>query len=91
MQKFYLTSLTQAIKEQKMAPMMSELEAIVPDLTYQYTNFLIDTPLLELKVRPLHAFQASLIRDALIKLNLGAGEKYILPTLEIPRAHISNI
>jgi len=61
-------SLDSSISEQKLQSLSKDLSAIVPDISKQYSSFTIDKPYLMKKVRYLHAFQISLLRDVLEKL-----------------------
>lgn len=45
--------------------MFLQLEQIVPDLSDQYSLFKVNTPYLRTKVRGLHAFQISLVNEAI--------------------------
>lgn len=54
-------SLRSAAREQKLENLKKELSNIVPDITDQYSNFKINNPFLNEKVRNLHAFQMSII------------------------------
>lgn len=70
MQSIYVSSLRQAIREQNLEKLASQLESIVPDLRHQYSSFVVDTPYLNMKVRSLHAFQISMVQQAIIKLGI---------------------
>jgi len=62
-------SLNKAIKEQKLDRLLRQLEAIVPDISDQYTNWLISDNYDVLKTRAQHAFQLSLVNRIINKLN----------------------
>lgn len=63
--KIWLKSVEIAIKEQGLKELFLRLEKIVPDITNQYTSFKVDTSFLKTKVRGVHAFQISLVCEAL--------------------------
>ncbi|OHB34010.1 MAG: hypothetical protein A2Y09_08235 [Planctomycetes bacterium GWA2_39_15] len=65
LQHIWLKSLERAIKEQRLKELAVKLKQIVPDITEQYSNFLVNTSFLNLKVIGLHAFQMSLVGDAI--------------------------
>jgi hypothetical protein len=66
-----LKSLRQAVKEQGLMPLHRQLSKIVPDLRFQYSTHEITGDFLEFKVRAIHSFQISLVKQALklIKVN----------------------
>lgn len=59
-------SFRKALAEQKLLLSFRSLTQIIPDLSGQYTALKINTPYLTSKVRAMHAFQVSLIRQALM-------------------------
>jgi hypothetical protein len=60
-----IKSLEKAINEQGLMNLVVKLEEIVPDIKNQYSDFLVNTLYLKKKVRGLHAFQISLINEAI--------------------------
>lgn len=56
-----LRSLRKAASEQGLNEFAVELERIVPDISRQYSTFILDTPYLKTKARMMHAFQISLL------------------------------
>jgi 2-polyprenyl-3-methyl-5-hydroxy-6-metoxy-1,4-benzoquinol methylase len=65
-----ISSLNAALKEQNLETQYSKLKTIVPDLCHQYSQFEVNTPYLEKKVRALHSFQIALVNRAFELLNL---------------------
>ncbi|MBU0468124.1 MAG: class I SAM-dependent methyltransferase [Candidatus Omnitrophica bacterium] len=63
--KLLVRSLNTASKEQGLLGIRDKLDAIVEDITSQYTNKKIEGEYLTAKVRSLHAFQISLIEKAI--------------------------
>ncbi len=61
----FLRSLQSAAREQNLAVLAMTLEKIVPDISDQYSSFRIDSEYLRTKVRNMHAFQMSLIKEVL--------------------------
>jgi hypothetical protein len=61
----WLKSLKYAINEQGLKDLVMKLEQLVPDINDQYSSFEVNTPCLRTKVRGLHAFQISLISEAI--------------------------
>lgn len=61
----YINSLKTAAREQGLNALVSKLESLVPDVTYQYSTVKIDTHYLKTKVRNLHAFQISLVNEVI--------------------------
>jgi len=66
--KLQILSLKSAIKEQKLVKLVERLTDIVPDLTNQYTMFIVEGEFLRLKVRACHAFQIDLTQHAVSML-----------------------
>jgi len=66
--KLQILSLKSAIKEQKLVKLVERLTDIVPDLTDQYTMFVVEGEFLRLKVRACHAFQIDLTQHAVSML-----------------------
>jgi hypothetical protein len=66
--KLQMLSLKSAIKEQKLVKLVQRLTDIVPDLTDQYTMFVVEGDFLRLKVRACHAFQIDLTQHAVSML-----------------------
>ncbi len=60
-----IRSIRAALREQGLSPIYDQLVKIVPDITHQYSSFDIDTEYLNTNVRAQHAFQLSLINDAI--------------------------
>lgn len=58
-------SILAAVREQGLLPIYQQLSLIVPDITYQYTSFDLDTEYLRIKVRAQHSFQIALVNEAL--------------------------
>jgi hypothetical protein len=63
--KVLVLSLNSACKEQGLSKLAKKLSEIVPDLTEQYTGFNVEGKYLITKVRSHHAFQISLVLEAL--------------------------
>ena len=57
-------SINSACKEQSLCLFRSQLSSAIPSLADQYTSFVINSKYLLCKVRTLHAFQISLVVDA---------------------------
>lgn len=78
-----MAALRQALQQQGLSELYERLVTIVPDIRDQVTAYELDTPLyyekhqgfLELGVRALHAFQISLVEQALALLQLEASER----------------
>ena len=68
LQSIFRISLEKAAKEQGLKSLADKLAEIVPDLTDQYSTFKVDSPYLETDVRNLHAFQISLVNEAILGL-----------------------
>lgn len=64
-EKRALKSIRSALIEQGLVSIHNRLSEIVPDIRRQYSSFNIDNAYYNTKVRALHAFQISLINDAL--------------------------
>jgi len=60
-----IRSIRAAIREQGLLPVYDQLVQIIPDITHQYSSFDIDTDYLKTTVRAQHAFQISLVNEAL--------------------------
>jgi hypothetical protein len=60
-----IRSIRAALREQGLSPIYDQLVNIVPDITHQYSSFDIDTEYLRTTVRAQHAFQISLVNEAL--------------------------
>ena len=58
-------SIRAAVREQKLSAIYDKLKAVVPDITHQYSSFDLDTEYLQTNVRAMHAFQVSLINEAI--------------------------
>ncbi len=67
-------SLRQAVREQGLADLYGRLVEIVPDIRHQYSSFEITTEYHQVKVRSQHAFQVSLVEQALKLLRVSPGE-----------------
>jgi len=63
--RMQLASLRSAAREQNLDQLSERLVEIVPDLTFQYTNFRVDNDFLRVKTRSLHAFQIDLVIKAI--------------------------
>lgn len=61
----WFKSVEGAIKEQGLKDLFIRLEQIVSDIKNQYSSFKVNTAFLKTKVRGMHAFQISLVCDAL--------------------------
>ncbi len=61
-------SIDSAVKEQGLSRLVNELEKFVPDITYQYSTFKLDSVYLKKKVRSVHAFQVSLVNKVINKM-----------------------
>jgi len=68
-EKVLIASLNKAVREQYLADLAQELEKFVPDITFQYSCFNIDTPYIYTKVRSQHAFQISLVDKIIREFN----------------------
>lgn len=67
-------SIRCAVKEQRLEQLMSQLAEFVPDIRHQYSSHAIDSEYLNLKVRAAHAFQISVVQQALELLKVGGNE-----------------
>lgn len=63
MELVQIKSLEAAAREQQLDELAKKLQALVPDLTDQYTSFKVKGRYLNTKVRNMHAFQISLIDE----------------------------
>lgn len=63
-------SILSAIKEQGLLPLYWTLSRIVLDITHQYSSFDVDTDYLRTKIRGQHAFQISLVNEAIYLLGM---------------------
>lgn len=78
-----MAAIQQALQQQGLFELYERLVTMVPDIRDQVTAYKLDTPLyyerhpefLELGVRALHAFQISLVEQALALLQLEASER----------------
>lgn len=68
-EKVLTDSLNSAAREQQLSDLAKGLEKIVPDITFQYSCFNIDTPFIYKKVRYQHAFQISLVDKIIHELD----------------------
>jgi hypothetical protein len=68
-EKVLIASLNTAAREQQLVDLAQELEKIVPDITFQYSCFNVDSPYIYKKVRYQHAFQISLVDKIIQELN----------------------
>lgn len=57
-------SIRQAVQEQGFSWLVDRLTQIVPDLTDQYSDFKVEGEYLATKVRAQHAFQVSMVKEA---------------------------
>lgn len=62
---FLIGAIKSAIREQGLHKLFVKLSDIVPDIRYQYSNFVLDTPYLDINVRAIHAFQMSLVNNVI--------------------------
>lgn len=62
-----ISSIRAAVRRQGLEELLRHLVQIVPDITHQYTRFLVNTDYLRLKVRAVHAFQVALANEAIIR------------------------
>lgn len=62
-------SLNEALREQRLFSLNRELADIVPDIRDQYSTFRLNTPYLIEKVRGQHAFQISLVNEAVERID----------------------
>lgn len=60
-----IRSIRTAVREQKLLAVYSQLTEIVPDITYQYPSFDLETDYVKTKVRAQHSFQIALASEAL--------------------------
>ena len=74
-------SIEQALREQRLFKLAHKLSEIIPDITRQYSTFKLNTFYLTTKVRAQHAFQISLVQEA-IKI-LGNNVKDDLTVVDI--------
>jgi 2-polyprenyl-3-methyl-5-hydroxy-6-metoxy-1,4-benzoquinol methylase len=58
-------SIEKALREQGLSQLANKLSEIVPDILHQYSAFKVDTLYLTKKVRGQHAFQISLVQEAI--------------------------
>ena len=65
LESVYIKSLKKAAKEQGLNTLVNRLEALVPDVTNQYSTRKIDTHYLRTKIRGLHAFQIALVNEVI--------------------------
>ena len=65
LESVYIKSLEKAAGEQGLNTFVNRLEAVVPDITNQYSTCKIDTHYLKTKLRRLHAFQISLVNEVI--------------------------
>lgn len=65
LERLQMASLRAAVREHGLEEQFRQIIQIVPDISHQYTKFAIDTDYLRLKVRALHAFQVTLISEAI--------------------------
>jgi len=63
LERIMLSSLESARKEQGLQGLSEELVRIVPDISQQYSTFKVDGLYLKTKVRNMHAFQISLVKE----------------------------
>lgn len=66
-------SIKCAVRQQGFDNLYAKLENIVPDISDQYSGFVLDTDYLKTNVRALHAFQIHMVKKALDVLALGNG------------------
>ena len=93
-QQVCMFSVNRALKEKRMDGIYKKLEEIVPDLTHQYSTFTINDNYLIKKVRALHAFQVSMVREALSTIcqdNNGSEELTVVDIGDSAGTHIQYI
>lgn len=69
-----ISSVLSAMREQNLLPIYDHLIKIVPDITHQYSSFDIDSDYLKISTRAQHAFQISLVNEALLLLDFSPKE-----------------
>jgi len=75
-ERVQIQSILQAIKEQGLSELYTQLTEIVPNIQYQYSGFELDTDYLRVNVRALHAFQIFLFEQALVLLRFDLTKKF---------------
>lgn len=65
-----IISIRKALKCQRLLELYNKLELIVPDISNQYSNVKLNSTYFKTKVRAEHAFQISLVQEALELLQL---------------------
>jgi len=69
LQQIFLKSLESARREQGWQQLSEELSSIVPDISGQYSTFKVDSLYMKTKVRNMHAFQISLVKEIIDEFN----------------------
>ena len=67
------SSLRGAIQCQGLRNLYSRLEEIVPDIKFHYSNFVLDSEYLRMKVRGMHSFQIALVKKVMDNMNFNDG------------------
>ncbi len=70
MERIQSKSLLAAVKQQGLAPLFGQLSRLVPNISEQYSSFVLDSFYLKTKVRAQHAFQISMVENAFSCLNI---------------------
>jgi len=66
------------LRQQKLYGSLERLRTIIPDISHQYSSYALDTELLELETRALHAFQMQLVEVAVNRAQHGGGQQLTL-------------
>ena len=69
-ERIRILSIKSALKEQGLLGLYNRLESVSPDISNQYSNVKIDSEYFKTKIRGEHAFQVSLVQEALRLLGL---------------------
>lgn len=71
LQKLLSASLRAAVREQGLGGLMESLSGSVPDIRQQYSSYALEGDYTLYKVRAQHAFQISVVQEAIERLKLG--------------------
>lgn len=73
-ERMRMRSILAAVREQGLVPLYERLSKLVPDITEQYSTFVLGSDYLRTKVRAQHAFQISMVEKAFDRLEIVPGE-----------------
>lgn len=91
LQRLQSVSLRTALREQGLWELYEQLGRIIPDLKKQYTSFDIDSEYLLLNVRGMHAFQMTLVNEAIQSMRSSPEPPIVVDVGDSAGTHIQYI